>query len=239
MARRMTSSRRHIHATATMQSPPFILSGRREEREKDISLPRISLQLPSSSSVRSFSAAATDEKDGTFRERMEGRKEQGLLAMANAGELAKRYGPVFVGTYFSIYFGTLGLLFAGIETGALDPAYVLSWVSEDANEAKSTVQIITDFLEHYTLTKPMAPFVERNPGVANLAVAWIATKFTEPIRLVLAAAVVPKVARTLGYSGAKEEGGVEEEGAVGDDSTVEKEENTSQSTEEETKKPSL
>jgi hypothetical protein len=42
--------------------------------------------------------------------------------------------------------------------------------------------------------------VERNPHMANLAVAWIATKFTEPIRLGFAVLIVPKIARTLGFA---------------------------------------
>ena len=85
-----------------------------------------------------MSATAEDNKkeetDGkkTLRERMEGRKEQGILAMASGKEMAKKYGPAFAGTYFVVYVGTLVLLFTGIEGGILEPSYVLSMVSENA-----------------------------------------------------------------------------------------------------------
>ena len=190
-------------------------------------LPRISLQQRQTYLLRTFSSTTEEEKkkdESSFRNKMEGRKEQGLLAMASGKELAKKYGPVFAGTYGAVYVSTVFGLFLGIESGVLDPAYVLSWVSDNADEAKSTVQVIIDFMEQHTLTKSWAPFVERNPEVANLAVAWIATKFTEPIRLVVSAAIVPTVHRTLGFE-VKEETSNEKEDNTDDNNDVEKKEN--------------
>lgn len=196
-----------------------------------------------------FSTTTTEDKKNkaesssseSFREQMEDRKEQGLLAMASGREMAKKYGPVFAGTYLAVYVATVAGLFVGIESGALDPGYVLSMVSDNADEAKSTVQVIIDFMENHTITKPWAPFVERNPEIANLAVAWIATKFTEPIRLVISAAIVPKVHRTLGYKVEDSTGKDEDKADVNDDdkdtSSTEKEDekNNSNSTEKERK----
>lgn len=72
-------------------------------------------------------------------------------------------------------------------------------VSSDAScDRKSTVSFVTDFIRKWDWTAPYADAVERNPHVANLAVAWFMVKFTEPIRLGLAIAIVPRVARFLG-----------------------------------------
>ena len=122
-----------------------------------------------------------------------------------AGGMLKKYGPVFIGTYFGVYFTTLGAFYAGVDSGILDPMTVMSYVSSaDGDESKTTVHMVSEFLEHYSFTKEYAPIVEENPHFANLAVAWIAVKFTEPVRLALALAVVPRLANYLGFA-AKEE----------------------------------
>mmetsp|Transcript_40463 Transcript_40463/g.80464 ORF Transcript_40463/g.80464 Transcript_40463/m.80464 type:complete len:114 (-) Transcript_40463:174-515(-) len=79
----------------------------------------------------------------------------------------------------------------------------MSWVSEET-DAKSTVQVVTEFMDHYSWTRPYVPIVENNPEVANLGVAWIAVKFTEPIRFGVTVAIVPRLARYLGYAPPKE-----------------------------------
>jgi len=115
------------------------------------------------------------------------------------GGMIQQYGPVFVGTYATVYLSTLGLLFAGVESGALDPVVLFQWLGQ-SNESASTVQLVVDFMENHSFTRPYAHLIEKNPSVANLAVAWIAVKFTEPIRLAVSFAVTPRVARYLGYS---------------------------------------
>lgn len=53
-------------------------------------------------------------------------------------------------------------------------------------------------LEAYTWADPLRELIEKNPSVANFALAWIMTKFTEPVRAVATLAVVPRIARALG-----------------------------------------
>ena len=113
--------------------------------------------------------------------------------------MMQRYGPVFIGTYGTLYLSTLALLFGGVESGALDPVILFQWLGQEQT-ADSTVQLVVDFMEQYDWTKPYAHVVERNPSVANLAVAWIAVKFTEPIRLALSVAITPRLARYFGYT---------------------------------------
>jgi Protein of unknown function (DUF1279) len=134
---------------------------------------------------------------------MVARRDQGRDAAAKGAhslrDMIQKYGRVFVFTYMTVYFSTLATLFAGIESGILDPAYVMSWVSDEA-DAKSTVDVVVDFMDHYAWTRPYKDYVQNNPEVANLGVAWIAVKFTEPIRFGTTVAIVPRLSRYLGYS---------------------------------------
>ena len=186
--------------------------GRKDnERESTLyqdSIPRIALTQQQSWSLlsRRYSSTSTTEEP-TFRERMEAQRDRGREAASKGAhslqEMVRKYGTVFIGTYFTVYFSTLALLFTGIESGVLDPVYVMSWVSEET-DAKSTVQVVTEFMDHYAWTRPYVPIVENNPEVANLGVAWIAVKFTEPIRFGVTVAIVPRLARYLGYAPPKD-----------------------------------
>jgi len=127
--------------------------------------------------------------------------------------MMKQYGPVFFGTYFTIYCSTVFGLFMSVQSGHLDVMYIISLITgsssptdpggvadpETIEEAKSTVLSLVEFLESYTLTRPVAPMVEEYPSIGNFAIAWIATKFTEPIRFGATVAFTPTIARYLGY----------------------------------------
>lgn len=180
--------------------------------------------VESSTMKTTLPADATEEEachssDGTFRDRLharagnlreaarhqitEFREHPGQSARDGAksfGGMVRKYGPVFVGTYATVYFSTLGLLFLGVESGVLDPVQLFTWFGAENGAEKSTVQLVVDFLKHHTVTEPYANFVEKNPSMANLAVAWISIKFTEPVRLPLALTLTPHVARYIGWS---------------------------------------
>mmetsp|Transcript_16272 Transcript_16272/g.27087 ORF Transcript_16272/g.27087 Transcript_16272/m.27087 type:complete len:289 (-) Transcript_16272:45-911(-) len=117
-------------------------------------------------------------------------------------EKLRLYGPVFAGTYFVLYMGTIVGLYAGVDAGLIDPIQIMGYINggeaESLEESKTTANLIIEYLEHYTLTRPAVPFLEKNPHFANLGVAWVATKFTEPVRLVVAMVVVPRLAKSLG-----------------------------------------
>jgi hypothetical protein len=115
--------------------------------------------------------------------------------------MLRQYGPVFLGTYLSVYFCTLGALFLGVESGIMDPAGLFQMLGhgDDASgETKNTVKLVVDFMEQYEFTSKYAHVVEKRPEVANLAVAWIAVKFTEPLRLAVSLAITPRIARYFG-----------------------------------------
>jgi len=133
-----------------------------------------------------------------FREHPAESMRSGATSFAG---MMRKYGPVFIGTYAAVYLTTLGTLFVGVDSGLLDPAHLFSLFGHvDAGEAKNTVELVVDWMKNHSLTEPYAPFMERNPHLANLAVAWIAVKFTEPVRAGLSLALTPRVSRALGYT---------------------------------------
>lgn len=124
--------------------------------------------------------------------------------------LFRKYGWTFFGTYMSIYVTTLVSLYASIDTGLLDPTTIanidLPWhapsgtAAQDADvrEFHSTAEFVGSYLEKFSWTKQYASYVTQNPHTTNLALAWIATKLTEPIRLAVTLAILPSVSKMLG-----------------------------------------
>lgn len=167
--------------------------------------------------IRSFSVVeggSDEEKERSYRDRARDgaqkarqhyrtSKKKGAKAAAKgaktAGEMLQQYGPVFVGTYMSVYFISWGLLFVGMDSGLLDPVQIMGYIGGGAEEGKSTVHLVVEYMEKYAWTKPYAATVEENPHFASLAVAWVTNKFTEPARLVFTMAIVPKLARHFGF----------------------------------------
>ena len=184
---------------------------------------------PSFSSSSNVSRDGDDEEKGTGSDRAGAGRSSRLSSARKKGQAAakrgqaaakkgaigvrdmiQKYGFTFLGTYFGLYFGTLGALFAGIDSGLLDPAAVMdsvSWIpgihigvgdGGDGEGTKKTVDIIVELMQKYDFTRQYADAVAKNPHAANLGIAWIATKFTEPIRLGVSLAVVPRLHRALG-----------------------------------------
>jgi len=152
----------------------------------------------------SKAALFRDSAQGHYRDFREDPSQSARTGAKSFGNMLRLYGPVFVGTYGAVYFGTLGFLFTCVESGVLDPVTLFDWLghggAESAGETKSTVDYVVQFMENHALTKPYAHIIEKKPEVANLAVAWIAVKFTEPVRLAVSMAVTPRVARYFGFS---------------------------------------
>lgn len=114
--------------------------------------------------------------------------------------MMRKYGPVFIGTYASVYLTTLGLLFGCVQSGALDPIYLFSLFGQvDTGESQSIVDLVVEWMKNHSFTEKYASTVEEKPYLANFAVAWIAVKFTEPIRAAVAIGLTPRVARFIGH----------------------------------------
>ena len=127
--------------------------------------------------------------------------------------MMRRYGKIFIATYFTVYVSTVTSLFLAVQSGHLDAMYMISLLTgtsspsepggvadpETIKDAASAMKDLVELLESYTLTRPVAPMVEEYPWTANFAIAWVATKFTEPIRFGATVVLTPPIARFLGY----------------------------------------
>mmetsp|Transcript_3823 Transcript_3823/g.5519 ORF Transcript_3823/g.5519 Transcript_3823/m.5519 type:complete len:327 (-) Transcript_3823:169-1149(-) len=126
-------------------------------------------------------------------------------------DMIQKYGWTFVGTYVTIYVVTLGSLFTSLDTGLLDPTTLsnvhLPWHSgaeaveqdaADAEEIVSAIDMVAKYMKKYSWTEPYADLVKSNPHTSNLAIAWVATKLTEPLRIGVTLAIVPRMWKLLG-----------------------------------------
>jgi hypothetical protein len=135
------------------------------------------------------------EKRDYYRERAGYYGGQARDGAKSFGGMMKKYGPVFFATYMGVYVSTVGGLYLGVESGALDPAQMLDWITGNQEETRSSAEVVAEILGKYRLTQDFAEICLEKPHVANLAIAWVATKFTEPLRLAFTAAIVPRIAR--------------------------------------------
>ncbi|KAG7385031.1 hypothetical protein PHYPSEUDO_001967 [Phytophthora pseudosyringae] len=151
------------------RSPPFLTS-----------LAASALRRPSSSV-----AAATEHK--SHLERLK--------------DLWRKYGVVAIGTYLAMYGTVLGSVYLAIDQG---------WVrtnrranSKGEGQSEESFNLVTTTNKFVKLAEDMgiAQYleVERvNSKSGTFLLAWIATKFTEPVRLALTIAVTPRIARFFG-----------------------------------------
>lgn len=123
--------------------------------------------------------------------------------MSKVKILMAKYGYFFVGTYLSVYIGTVYTLYFLIDNGLVDPSSlsIPNWFpfahsSED--EDATLVSIIADLADNFEFTKKYVDSIKKRPEFVNLGIAWVATKFTEPIRLGVSIFLTPKIARLFG-----------------------------------------
>lgn len=151
----------------------------------------------SSSSTSSTSSSGNDrstgEGSGATGQATPVVEEEGKMGKLRL--MVKRYGAVAVVTYLGVYVGTLGMLFAAVESGVNPFDYGLDsgWLVEKA----------TGMLEGYSWSEPFVEAIQKNPHAGNFAAAWILTKFTEPVRILVTIAIVPRIARALGKAPAR------------------------------------
>ncbi|CAB9521182.1 Protein of unknown function (DUF1279) [Seminavis robusta] len=143
-------------------------------------------------------ATTYGERAAEYRERASEYSDKAKDGAKSFGGMMKAYGPTFLGTYLSVYAVTLGGLYVGVESGVLDPVTLLGYITGNHDDARSTAEVVAELLKHYTLTERWADTVQQKPHWANFAVAWVSTKFTEPIRFGATVAIVPRVARYFG-----------------------------------------
>lgn len=103
----------------------------------------------------------------------------------------KNYGYVAIGSYLSLYVITLGSIFLCLDFDV----FRASTVGFSPEEA---ILKVCDIFETVTGSKALPGFIRERPTVGTFAVAWVMTKFTEPLRLGVTLAAVPKIAKFFG-----------------------------------------
>ena len=106
---------------------------------------------------------------------------------------------------------TLASLFGAMDSGLVDPSTLahidLPWHSgsaanaesaADAKEFTTAVELVASKMKKYQYTEPYADSVVNNPRLSKLAIAWVATKLTEPIRLFVSLGISHRVSKILG-----------------------------------------
>ena len=150
--------------------------------------------------------------------------------------MMRQYGPVFIGTYGTVYISTVLALFMCVQSDLIDAAYIISYLAggddpsvvtdtaatvggvsvgvpdttvtisnsgDGSTTTNNTNDTIVEYLEKYPWSANFAPAVEttleKYPWSANFGLAWIMTKFTEPIRFGTSAVITPYISKRLGY----------------------------------------
>ncbi len=104
---------------------------------------------------------------------------------------------VALGTYISLYVGVLGALFCIFDSGLLTAADLPTDMSQSMmDRVDGILSVLPGWLENF-LRNVFAKMQEK-PRMQTLTVAWLATKLTEPARLVTTIFLTPRVARALG-----------------------------------------
>lgn len=105
--------------------------------------------------------------------------------------LWQNYGTIAIGTYLGVYLTTLGSIFIAIDfdifnaaSVGLDPAFA--------------IKKFCDIAEVITRSHALPNYIEEHPRVGTFAIAWVMTKFTEPVRLGFTLLTVPSIARFFG-----------------------------------------
>ncbi|KAF0752345.1 hypothetical protein AaE_006075 [Aphanomyces astaci] len=128
-------------------------------------------------------------------------------AVAKSGPLQKfkdlwnTYGWVGVGTYLGVYVVTLGSMFAAIETGLLSTAAPSNKDDTNGSDDESfNIVKATNKLTDWTKSMGLGAHFnvpDVSPTTGSFLIAWVATKFTEPVRLAVTLMITPRLARFL------------------------------------------
>ena len=125
--------------------------------------------------------------------------------MSKVKILMSKYGYFFVGTYLTVYVGTVSSLYILLDHGLVDPSSlsIPDWFpsifpSHGDEEEVTLVSFIANLADNFEVTKKYVESIQKRPEFVNLGIAWVATKFTEPIRLGVSIFLTPRIARLFG-----------------------------------------
>lgn len=113
----------------------------------------------------------------------------------------RKYGIVAIGTYLSMYGAVLGSIYLAIDRGWVHTSKISSSTGNQQQDESFNLVTTTNRFVKLAEDLGIAQYleVERvNAKTGSFLLAWIATKFTEPVRLALTIAMTPRIARFLG-----------------------------------------
>ncbi|KAG6617478.1 uncharacterized protein IUM83_02390 [Phytophthora cinnamomi] len=116
-------------------------------------------------------------------------------------DLWRKYGVVAIGTYLSMYGVVLGSMYLAIDQGWVRTNKRTSSKGEGQPDESFNLVTTTNKFVKIAEDLGIAQYleVERvSSKTGTFLLAWIATKFTEPVRLAVTLAVTPRIARFLG-----------------------------------------
>ena len=113
-------------------------------------------------------------------------------------DLIKEHGPLVWNTYWGIYFGTLGALALGVQSGILNPLKLVRHASSSTTANGTKPMTVAEYAGTVLSKKPRlaryAGYVRQHPTAANVFVAWIIAEAMEPIRIAATGVLVPVIA---------------------------------------------
>jgi hypothetical protein len=140
---------------------------------------------------RKLFASVPDKDHAAFG----GKQENAVKKGFGFRQLWDKYGYISIGFYVSLYVTTLSSIFMALD-------FDLFRASTFGLDPIESVKKFCDIVENVTGSTKLPGFIRENPRVGTFAIAWIMTKFTEPIRFGITLAVVPSIARLLGRESA-------------------------------------
>ena len=129
--------------------------------------------------VRRFSAKVDDKSEQPRQH--DGGKPLSTTAKAKQGirELWQKYGMVFLTTYGSLYLVTLGGVYQLVRLKIIDTESALLYLHSSG-------------LDRVVDVTPLA-----TSTAGTFALAWLLTKFTEPLRLAVTVSITPGIAKLV------------------------------------------
>lgn len=101
------------------------------------------------------------------------------------------YRYIGLAFYITLYITVLSSIFISLDMDLLQ-------ASKFGVSPTDAVKKVCDIVEHITGNTALPGFISDHPRYGTLAIAWVMTKFTEPIRLGITVTALPTVARLLG-----------------------------------------
>ena len=119
-------------------------------------------------------------------------EETGLKAQFKA--MWQKYGYMGIGFYLTVYITVLSSIYFSLDLDLLNAAAF-------GVDPTSAVKKVCNLVETVTGNGFLPGYINDHPKVGTFAIAWVMTKFTEPLRLGLTIAALPTVARVFGRGG--------------------------------------